>query len=276
MTSFTFIEDCFYEILLHSTLDNLIKLSSLNKKNNKLLSSNDKLWLNYLDNDYDMMINIVNDCGNNDNGNNGNTPINNLDILKKYLPIKEIIILSDRNYFIPYMNKKEMLESIILNGSIDLGYIEIKKIPKKIFMHKNLKELILSHNSINKIPKNISLCENMTKLMLNSNQIKKIPKEIKYLHNLLFLHLGNNLIKKINQEICMLPNLIYLNLNENKIKSLPSYLSKLTSLQQLILTNNNISEVPIPIRMALSKTQISFSYGNSELLCVNLRITEKS
>ena len=124
-------------------------------------------------------------------------------------------------------------------------------INNKISSYKNLKELLLSHNTLTQ---------------LNSNQFNNLT-ELRY------LHLNNNLIRVIRRDLFKYnTRLIRIDISYNKIYSFKVDLSKLPTLKNLNIEYNNLRHL---IEHAFKSYIISNGSGNNVLRINNNKLACK-
>lgn len=147
--------------------------------------------------------------------------------------------------------------------ALDLGFMKMRRISRRLFNNNLLVLLIAPGNKIRHVPpklnklnrlqyldlgenrirriRRISRNKNIEKLDLHENRITKISRKIAGLDSLAFLDLSYNRIRKINNHVSTNPNTKRLDLCYNRIRKIPRNLYRMQNLEYLGLTGNKIS-----------------------------------
>ena len=75
--------------------------------------------------------------------------------------------------------------------ALDLQGKKLKEIPKGVFLHRQLKVLLLNFNQLTTLPPEIGNLTNLTYLSLDGNKLMTLPPDIRKLINLTSLDLDN-------------------------------------------------------------------------------------
>lgn len=103
---------------------------------------------------------------------------------------------------------------------LDLACEELKEIPPKTFLLKNLKKLCIHNNEITELPLQLFDLKNLETLSLETNYIKEIPNEIRRLKKLKKVYLNFNPIRRVPKTMAKMKNvechIYYCNHEEEK------------------------------------------------------------
>lgn len=117
--------------------------------------------------------------------------------------------------------------------TIDLGHLNLSKIPEEVYELTHLKTLILgSHRSKNRG---------------GMNSISSISDKIVKLQNLENIYLSDNFIQSLPQSIIQLKKLKTLGLTRNEIVEIPEIIFQITSLETLYLSGNPLRDISLKI-----------------------------
>ncbi|WP_047790657.1 leucine-rich repeat domain-containing protein [Tenacibaculum mesophilum] len=168
--------------------------------------------------------------------------------------------------YLSYYNKHNAFEDIdkaiqtpdsvrILN----LQWKKIDKIPKEVFLFKNLTVLQFAVNpNLKNNLQGLGKLTSLKKLVLSSTNTTTIPHSIGNLKKLEFLDIVQNEIEELPEEICELTNLETLYLYSNKLKRIPKCFKKLKKLKTILLYRNPLSQK--------EKLQLKKSLPNCEII----------
>lgn len=124
---------------------------------------------------------------------------------------------------------------------------QIKSIPKKISLLKELRILGSWGNYLTTLPETIGELPLLENLLLPENRISSLPESLGNLKTLKVLGLWKNHFRKIPSCIRSIESLVDLQLKENSIEEIPPWIADLKNLKILNLDNNDISYVPYAI-----------------------------
>lgn len=127
---------------------------------------------------------------------------------------------------------------------LDLGYNNLKVLPKVLTNLTQLIRLNLMWNQFSELPKIIRQIVTINELEFQGNKLTSLPDWISSLTFLDAMDFSHNLLTNVNPKISDHPNLRYLELWNNEIKELPYNIGNLNKLERLILSKNNLSELP--------------------------------
>ncbi len=127
---------------------------------------------------------------------------------EKYNNIEELFNLSN-----------EKLEDII---SISFVAMNLKEIPKKIILLKNLEYVYFDYNYITELPLELFELKKIKHLYFSNNYINYIPKEIEKLVNLKDINCSFNCLQNLPEELFKLSKLEVINCMSNKIYLYPN------------------------------------------------------
>ena len=127
---------------------------------------------------------------------------------------------------------------------LNLQWIKsIDRIPKEVFLFKNLKELQFAVNpNLKNNLDGLGKLTQLEKLVISTSNTTIIPDSIKYLKELKSLAIQHNGITEIPECICELKKLEYLYLNSNLIEKIPDCLRSLKNIEYLDLSGNRLSD----------------------------------
>jgi hypothetical protein len=103
--------------------------------------------------------------------------------------------------------------------------------------------LDLCYLNMRRLPSAIGDLDSLKKLMLMGNQLSSLPSEICQLKRLEILDLSKNLFHSIPIAICSLPELKTLNLRSNDFVMLGPEIGQITSLESLDLMRNRLESI---------------------------------
>ena len=132
-----------------------------------------------------------------------------------YNEVYYLIDTAGREYKLA-MNVEQLDSSIT---ALDLQNTSLKKIPRSVFKHKQLKILLLNLSRLNSLSPEIGKLTNLMNLSLGYNQLRTLPPEIVKLTNLTYLSLRSNQLRTLPPEIVKLTNLTYMDLGKNLIST---------------------------------------------------------
>ena len=124
---------------------------------------------------------------------------------------------------------------------LNLGLTELKKVPEKISLFKNLEILDLRMASLNNLPEEIGDLKKLKILILYGNKLTKLPDSFVELQSLENFLAGKNRFEKIPNQLASLKKLKNIHLEQTLIRFTEEdveVLSKISSLEILELTKN--------------------------------------
>lgn len=136
--------------------------------------------------------------------------------------------------------------------------MNLKEIPSKLFLLKNIEELNLGENQLTSLPPEMGKLKQLKVLKVNGNALKKLPLELGTLVNLIHLNVSKNKLNSIPKCIEKFKNLEYLDVSFNKIISIPEFLEDLPKLKTLHINNNGIFSFPSIYRKLTKQTELYF------------------
>ncbi|XP_060950429.1 leucine-rich repeat-containing protein 18 [Limanda limanda] len=126
---------------------------------------------------------------------------------------------------------------------LNLSFMGITTVPKKILTKFARDEVNLSRNLIRKLP-DLDDMPNIIVLDLHSNLLEQVPVTICHLENLEVLNLCNNRLTVLPSEIGLLKKLHTLHLGLNQLTALPASFVELKALRHIGLSDNQFTRVP--------------------------------
>ncbi|XP_019862356.1 PREDICTED: PH domain leucine-rich repeat-containing protein phosphatase 2-like, partial [Amphimedon queenslandica] len=157
----------------------------------------------------------------------------------------------------------------------DLSRCSLNRLPKYLFLNKNLAALNLSHNFMLELVEDSSVAyqpegwindiyrfSNLKILSLSDNNLVHFPVSVCNIVTLSELDLSCNKIRVIPQDIQKLKKLTTLLLHSNLISTLPYHLNNLQRLTTLVIAFNRFKSVPHIVK-ELESLRILIAAGNS-------------
>ena len=189
-----------------------------------------------------------------------NTPIRNLQKLKKLPHLKSVYILNSKSLKPIRLSKTGGIKSFGMRGEnpaalprsfhqvsklekLDLADNRLTHFPTGIKKNLLLKEILLSNNHITLEDGRMEESASLEKLELQKNKIITIPSAIKGYPNLKKLTLSYNAIEKVSDEISTLSKLEHLAFYHNNLTSIPDGIFKLKDLKDIDLYFNRIERM---------------------------------
>ncbi len=204
--------------------------------------------------------------------------------VQKLLKLEEVVIFEDIDT-IPFalfklQNLKtlifsittEVMPDIFFRGIInlinleefDMTFINLREMPKEIFMLRKLKKLTLNGNNYLKtLPFYIENIENLEELNISFTHLIEIPREVFMLKNLKKITLnGNKNLKKIPVDIYNLKTLEELNISFFNLIEIPKELFRLNNLKVLDISNNSLEKISNKIGKLINLEKLDISDNN--------------
>lgn len=147
------------------------------------------------------------------------------------------------------------------NRTIDLGGMNLDKLPAEALSDVRAKKLILSNNKLKSLPAEIGRLTSLEELYVDGNLLEgALPAEIRKMARLRILDASDNNLTGIPAEIGQLKQLEILDLSGNEIDTFPDELGNLKgNLKTIDLTQNSFkAETISEIRKKLPETKIAY------------------
>jgi Leucine-rich repeat (LRR) protein len=149
------------------------------------------------------------------------------------------------------------LSAAKITNDLDLGYLELPRVPAEVRKLENLKTLNLDGNNIKTLEKTgLEKLVLVETLGLAGNQLTVFPDQISSMTSLSVLNIGFNKIPDVPASIfAALPKLKTLDLRGNKLRSLPDNLGDCCPhLKIFMCDKNELTDLPLSLSKPVFKT----------------------
>ncbi|KAJ2003835.1 hypothetical protein H4R26_002849 [Coemansia thaxteri] len=153
--------------------------------------------------------------------------------------LRQLTALAHVNLSNNELQDMDVVERLGNLGVLNMSNNKISHISKHIVNCKQLKAIILGHNSIKHV-KHIDTLDKLNTLVISHNRVESIPSMPK-LKELTKISAAHNEIQTI-PDLSIYPLLKEVRLNDNKIKVVPENIRSCTSLKVVDLGNNHMDE----------------------------------
>ena len=142
-----------------------------------------------------------------------------------------------------FYNLKHALQQKEAATELYLNRMQLRVVPREVFLLKHLKKLDVSYNDIEALQDDFGQLSQLEHLVLAHNPLLKTPAPIMQLPQLLTLDLSYCELKEFPKYLDVLKLLRELKITHNRLGAVPDHVGQLKLLNRLDLSNNNIQKI---------------------------------